>query len=78
MDPQLFVLMMLRSVSLLATLQGKQKLGESLGLIADASLSGLNVDTHLRTVSDELAAGREPDLIDLRRRIEEESARLQG
>lgn len=77
MDPQLFILMMLRSVGLLANLQGQQKLAGSLSLIADAALSGLNIDAHMKAVGEALAGGREPDLSDLRRRIEEESARLQ-
>ncbi len=78
MDPQLFVLMMMRSVGLLAGLQGKQKLSDSLNLMADASASGIKIDDHMRTVSDALASGVEPDLANLRKRIEEQSARLQG
>ncbi len=78
MDPQLFIMMMMRSVGFLANSQGKQNLSDSMNLMADAASAGLNIDSHMRKVAEELAAGREPDLADLRKRIEQESARLQG
>lgn len=67
----------LRSVGLLASLQGQAKLAQSLGVIADAADAGQDVDDHLRTVAEALSAGKEPDFDDIRSRIEAESGRLQ-
>jgi hypothetical protein len=78
MNGSLFGIMILRSVSLLASLQGQPKLAQSLNVIADAADAGQDVDDHLKAVAEALAAGKEPDFDDIRTRIEAESARLQG
>ncbi|MGL4478814.1 MAG: hypothetical protein ACRCVK_11370 [Aeromonas veronii] len=78
MNPALTTLLLLRSISVLAGLQGKSALAQSLDLIADAAVAGVNVDAHMQQVADDLKAGKEPDLEDLRARIEAESARLQA
>jgi hypothetical protein len=75
---QATVLLILRAVGMLAGLQGKTKLSESLTLLADAGQAGQNVDGYMGEVAAALNAGQEPDPADLRRRIEEQSARLQG
>jgi hypothetical protein len=72
------ILLILRAVGMLAGLQGKQKLGDSIALLADAGQAGQNVDAHMAMVATALEAGVEPDPVELRSRIEAESDRLQG
>jgi hypothetical protein len=72
------ILLILRAVGMLASLQGKPKLGESFTLLADAGQAGQNIDAHMATVAAALNSGVEPDPADLRARIEAESNRLQG
>lgn len=72
------ILLILRSLGLLASLQGQRKLGESFILLADAGQAGQAIDAHMATIAAALSAGTEPDPADIRARIEAESARLQG
>jgi hypothetical protein len=72
------IILILRAVGMLAGLQGKPKLGASLGLLADAEQAGQNIDAHMAAVGESLRAGVEPDPVELRSRIDAESARLQA
>ena len=66
-------LIALRGLASVFTLQGQPKISEGLLKAANAVESGADVDQHLQTVADALAAGTEADWDDIIDRINQEA-----